>query len=175
MQFNCTCILPAVLFSGHNWRPACQVQEESLGSNERMHRMSDPDALSTPDETAPLPATARAALAQVACCVGCCCGRVDRGFPPVPVERIKEVWKREKLNRTVQLTISGCLGPCDMANVILVMTAAGTEWFGGIEDEGVFTEVIDWARACHAACAVLPLPAALERHRFCRFAAPSAT
>jgi hypothetical protein len=62
-----------------------------------------------------------------------------------------------------------------MANVILVMTAAGTEWFGGIEDEGVFTEVIDWARACHAACAVLPLPAALERHRFCRFAAASPT
>jgi len=142
----------------------------ALGSLDRKRVMPAPPVVMS---LGPLPATARAALAQVACCVGCCCGRVDRGFPPVPVERIKEVWKREKLNRTVQLTISGCLGPCDMANVILVMTAAGTEWFGGIEDEGVFTEVIDWARACHAACAVLPLPAALERHRFCRFAAAS--
>jgi cobaltochelatase CobN len=86
------------------------------------------------------------------------------------VERLKEVWKQEKLNRTVQLTISGCLGPCDMANVILVMTVAGTAWFGGIAEEGVFEDVITWARACHAAGTVLPLPATLERHRFRRFA-----
>jgi cobaltochelatase CobN len=116
------------------------------------------------------PLTKRTALAQVACCVGCCCGRTDRGFPPVPVERLKEVWKQEKLNRTVQLTISGCLGPCDMANVILVMTAAGTAWFGGIAEESVFEDVIAWARACHAAGAVLAVPATLERHRFRRFA-----
>ena len=116
------------------------------------------------------PLTKRTALAQVACCVGCCCGRTDRGFPHVPVERLKEVWKQEKLNRTVQLTISGCLGPCDMANVILVMTAAGTAWFGGIAEESVFEDVITWAQACHAAGAVLPLPATLERHRFRRFA-----
>jgi len=116
-----------------------------------------------------LPETKRAAIAQVACCVGCCCGRTDRGFPAVPVERLKAVWKEEKLNRTVQLTISGCLGPCDKANVILVMTAAGTEWFGGIDDEAVFEAVIAWARACHAAEAFLPLPAALDACRFKRF------
>ena len=115
------------------------------------------------------PLTKRTALAQVACCVGCCCGRTDRGFPPVPVERLKEVWKQEKLNRTVQLTISGCLGPCDMANVILVMTAAGTEWFGGIDDEAVFEAVIAWARACQAAEALLPLPAVIDACRFKRF------
>jgi (2Fe-2S) ferredoxin len=88
----------------------------------------------------------------------------------VPVERLKAVWKQEKLNRTVQLTISGCLGPCDMANVILVMTAAGTEWFGGIAAESVFEDVIAWARGCHAVEALLPLPATLEPHRFRRFA-----
>ena len=64
--------------------------------------------------------------------MGCCCGQTDRGFPPVPVERLKAVWKAEKLNKTVQLTISGCLGPCDLANVILVMTAGSMYWFGGI-------------------------------------------
>jgi cobaltochelatase CobN len=116
-----------------------------------------------------LPSTKRATIAQVACCVGCCCGRTDRGFPAVPVERLKAVWKDEKLNRTVQLTISGCLGPCDMANVILVMTAAGTEWFGGIDDEAVFEAVIVWARACQAAEALLPLPAAIDACRFKRF------
>ncbi|MBM4010718.1 MAG: (2Fe-2S) ferredoxin domain-containing protein [Planctomycetes bacterium] len=112
-----------------------------------------------------LPSTKRATIAQV----GCCCGRTDRGFPAVPVERLKAVWKDEKLNRTVQLTISGCLGPCDMANVILVMTAAGTEWFGGIDDEAVFEAVIAWARACQAAEALLPLPAVIDACRFKRF------
>ncbi|MFM7290168.1 MAG: (2Fe-2S) ferredoxin domain-containing protein [Planctomycetia bacterium] len=116
-----------------------------------------------------VPITKRAAIAQVACCVGCCCGRTDRGFPAVPVERLKAVWKEEKLNRTVQLTISGCLGPCDMANVILVMTAAGTEWFGGIDDEAVFEAVIAWARACQAAHALLPLPPVMDACRFNRF------
>jgi (2Fe-2S) ferredoxin len=116
-----------------------------------------------------VPVTKRTAIAQVACCVGCCCGRTDRGFPAVPVERLKAGWKEEKLNRTVQLTISGCLGPCDMANVILVMTAAGTEWFGGIDDEAVFDAVIAWARACQAKEALLPLPAVLDTYRFKRF------
>jgi cobaltochelatase CobN len=131
-------------------------------------------AIICPSEVEPpaacMPATKRTAIAQVACCVGCCCGRTDRGFPPVPVERLKAVWKEEKLNRTVQLTISGCLGPCDMANVILVMTAAGTEWFGGIGDEAVFDAVIEWARSCNAAGTVVPLPPSLVPHRFQRFA-----
>ena len=116
-----------------------------------------------------VPITKRTAVAQVACCVGCCCGRTDRGFPAVPVERLKAVWKEEKLNRTVQLTISGCLGPCDMANVILVMTADGAEWFGGIDDEAVFEAVIAWARACQAAETLLPLPAVIDACRFKRF------
>jgi len=131
-------------------------------------------AIICPSEVEPpaacMPATKRTAIAQVACCVGCCCGRTDRGVPPVPVERLKAVWKEEKLNRTVQLTISGCLGPCDMANVILVMTAAGTEWFGGIGDEAVFGAVIEWARSCNAAGTVVPLPPSLVPHRFQRFA-----
>ena len=58
--------------------------------------------------------------AQVLLCRGCCCGKTERGYPEVPADRIKAAWKGEKLNRSVQLTISGCLGPCDLANVALV-------------------------------------------------------
>jgi cobaltochelatase CobN len=61
--------------------------------------------------------------AQLLLCKGCCCGRTDRGLPEVPVERIKAAWKAEKLNRGVQLTISGCLGPCDLPNVAVLVTA----------------------------------------------------
>ena len=63
-------------------------------------------------------ATARGrVLGQIVICEGCCCGRPDKGFPPFPRDWLKQQWKDAKLNKSVQLTISGCLGPCDLANV----------------------------------------------------------
>jgi hypothetical protein len=69
--------------------------------------------------------TKRQVLGQMILCKGCCCGRTDRGLPEVPVERIKEIWRREKLNRSIQLSVSGCLGPCDVPNVVLLITPEG--------------------------------------------------
>jgi cobaltochelatase CobN len=43
--------------------------------------------------------TNRGAFGQLALCVGCCCGRPDRGYPPVPVDHLKAAWKGEKLNK----------------------------------------------------------------------------
>jgi cobaltochelatase CobN len=113
--------------------------------------------------------TKRQALAQVVFCLGCCCGRTDHGRPEVPVERLKAVWRAEKLNGTVQLTISGCLGPCDLANVALVILPEGNVWLGGLEGDAMYEELIHWARRCHAAGEGLPLPTALGPHRFERF------
>jgi hypothetical protein len=107
--------------------------------------------------------------AQVMFCKGCCCGRTDRGLPELPVDRIKAVWKAEKLNRGVQLTISGCLGPCDLPNVAAIVTASGTEWLGRLEVDAHYDTLIDWARACLAAGTALPLPTSLDVHRFDRF------
>ena len=112
-------------------------------------------------------------LGQVAFCTGCCCGRTDRGFSPVPVGRLKAVWKAEKLNRTIQLTISGCLGPCDMANVGMILTPQGVEWFGNLEQDVYFDAVIAWARACHAVHRLLQWPEVLAAQRFVWFAEAS--
>lgn len=109
------------------------------------------------------------ALGQVVFCLGCCCGRTDRGHPPVPVDRLKEVWRAEHLNATVQLTISGCLGPCDLANVALVMVPEGDIWLGGLERDDGYDLLIEWARRCRAAGQCLPLPPGLNAHRFERF------
>lgn len=111
-------------------------------------------------------------VAQIFLCRGCCCGQTERGFPAVPVERIKACWKAEKLNRTVQLTVSGCLGPCDVPNVVLVLTAAGPEWFANIAGDLVYDALVDWARRCHASQSALPLPAELNAHRLERFRPP---
>lgn len=113
--------------------------------------------------------TKRMALAQLVFCQGCCCGRTDRGRPELPVEQLKEIWKSEKLNRTVQLTISGCLGPCDLPNVALAMLPEGNVWLGGMEGEEVYESLVTWARSCHAEGRVLPLPEGLDSLRFERF------
>ena len=63
-------------------------------------------------------------------CKGCRCDKAERGPPEVAVDRIKAAWKAEKLNRAVRLTISGCLEPCDLPNVAVVVTPAGSHWFG---------------------------------------------
>jgi cobaltochelatase CobN len=84
----------------------------------------------------------------------------------VPVDRLTDVWRREKLNGSIQLTISGCLGPCDLANVVLVITPTENIWLGDLCGKGAYEELIAWARACAAADRVLPLPAALANLRF---------
>lgn len=108
-------------------------------------------------------------LAQIFLCKGCCCGQTERRHPPVPVDEVKAIWKAEKLNRTIQLTVSGCLGPCKLANVVLVMTPDRAEWFGSLRVAAAYTGPIDWARECHAGKSLTPVPALLQHCRFERF------
>ena len=118
----------------------------------------------------PAPRTTRIkSPAQILLCKGCCCGRTDRGLPEVPVERIKAAWKAEKLNRAVQLTISGCLGPCDLPNVAVVVSALGAEWFGHLEGDAPYDALIAWARARLAGGSVASAPEGWAAHRFERF------
>jgi cobaltochelatase CobN len=111
-----------------------------------------------------------AVLGQLLFCEGCCCGRTDRGFPPLPRERIKTAWKTQKLNQTIQLTISGCLGPCDLANVVAVVRADGHwQWLGGLSEDWQYDALIAWAEECRQQGRFLPLPDRLTPHLFSRF------
>jgi cobaltochelatase CobN len=94
---------------------------------------------------------------------------VDRGLPEVPVDRIKAVWKAEKLNRSVQLTISGCLGPCDLPNVAVIITPGSVDWYGGLAGDSLYDALIDWGRKCHDAGVIEPAPASWSANRFERF------
>ncbi len=109
-------------------------------------------------------------LGQIVCCEGCCCGQTDKGFPPLPRDWLKQQWKEEKLNRSVQLTISGCLGPCDLANVFCVISPEGMQWFGGLQEHWQYDLLLGWAKNSRDAGILLELPAELNRHRFERFA-----
>ncbi len=121
---------------------------------------------------APL-ATKIKSTAQVLFCVGCCCGKTDRGLPEVPVSRLKAAWKADKLNRVVQLTISGCLGPCDVPNVAAVLTPGGCAWYGLLDGDPHYDALIGWARESAARGEVMPLPEALDAFRLRRFNPPA--
>ena len=113
--------------------------------------------------------TKRKSLMQVMVCIGCCCGRVDRGKPEVPVDWLKAEWKAARLNPYIQLTISGCLGPCDLPNVIAVLTPTGQQWFGPLNQREHYEALLAWGRACSAARRVEPPPAVLHERFFERF------
>jgi hypothetical protein len=113
--------------------------------------------------------TRRTVHAQIMVCVGCCCGNIAKGNPAVPTDWLKMVWKSEKLHPYVHLTVSGCLGPCDVINVVAIITPTGQHWFGGIRDEGIYRSLYEWARMCKEADKLLPIPTVMEEFRFDRF------
>jgi hypothetical protein len=106
--------------------------------------------------------TKRLVIGSVAVCFGCCCGQTDRGKPAVPVEWLKEEWRRRGLLKNMQLSISGCLGPCDVPNVVRIDTPEERIWLGNIDRAEQYQELLDWATRSKAAGRCLPLPKTFE-------------
>lgn len=65
-------------------------------------------------------------------CYGCCCGRTEKGFPALPLDEFKRQWKERGIRRRFHLTVSGCLGPCALANVILIIFRGRSVWLHSI-------------------------------------------
>jgi hypothetical protein len=102
--------------------------------------------------------TKRLVVGQLTICQGCCCGNTERGLPEVSVEWLKSEWRKRGLLIRVQLTISGCIGPCDVPNVIVVTSSSGTEWVGNINSFEEYQSLVDWAVRCRDAGELLALP-----------------
>src|SRR5262245_31364287 len=110
--------------------------------------------------------TRRRPLAQLVLCQGCCCGQTARGLPAVPLDLLKPAWKAEKLNKVVQLTVSGCLGPCDLPNVCCINTSEGQSWYGRLTTREDYAVLLAWARRCRERGELVPLPGELEHLHF---------
>ena len=67
--------------------------------------------------------------------------------------------------KNIQLTISGCLGPCDVPNVVLIATAKENVWLGNIDRFEHYREIVEWASESKAAGRMLPLSKDLLKHR----------
>jgi cobaltochelatase CobN len=85
---------------------------------------------------------------------------------------MKDEWKQRSLKKSVHLTISGCLGPCDLHNVVSLSTAAGTVWLGGLRDFTSYSALLEWAVAIKEAGRALPIPEELTDFRFDPFRLP---
>jgi hypothetical protein len=74
-------------------------------------------------------------------------------------------WRQGGLLKNIQLTISGCLGPCDVPNVVLIATAEEDVWLGNIDRFEYYREIVEWAARSKAAGRMPPLSKDLLRHR----------
>jgi cobaltochelatase CobN len=108
--------------------------------------------------------TKRKVIAQVFVCQGCCCGQVERGRPAVPAEWLKEEWRKRGLLKRVQLTISGCLGPCDVPNVVKIVSPTKIAWLGNIARKDQYQSLLDWASRSKNQGSAVDIPAELLAH-----------
>ncbi len=104
------------------------------------------------------------------CASGCCCGRTEDGFAPVPAETFHREWERRRLRNIVHLTIGGCLGPCALANVTLLLFDGQAQWFHSINSEALALALYDHVEGMLEADTCLPPPPALRPHHFTAFA-----
>jgi cobaltochelatase CobN len=104
------------------------------------------------------------------CAKGCCCGHTERGFAGVPIDFYKQEYKKRKIRKLVQLTMSGCLGPCPLANVALLFFDGRPVWFQSINGEAQIRAVFDYIERMLAADAYLPPPPELAEYVFTYYA-----
>jgi cobaltochelatase CobN len=134
-----------------------------------MHYLGQLPDLPLPHSSGPRLRTRRKPLAQIVLCQGCCCGQTERGLPAVPLGWLKPLWKAEKLNKVVQLTVSGCLGPCDLPNVCCIQTPQEQAWYGRLTTQEDYAVLVSWTRRCRDEGDLQPFPAELEHLRFERW------
>ena len=100
------------------------------------------------------------------CADACCCGRVQDGYAPVPRDLYHTEWERRGLRHRVHLTIGGCLGPCALANVALLLFDGQAQWFHSIDSDALAVALYDHVEAMLDADAYLPPPPALAPYHF---------
>jgi len=108
--------------------------------------------------------TKRKVIGQLIVCQGCCCGVVHKGRPNVPVEWLKDEWRNRGLLKRFQLSVSGCVDPCDIPNVVVVNSESGSQWMGNIRDINQYRSLVEWAAPSVKAGHLLDLPQEFKDH-----------
>lgn len=111
---------------------------------------------------------------QLFVCNGCCCGRTDKGFPALPLAEFKQQWKKRGMRRRFHLTISGCLGPCPLANVILIQIHGRSIWFHSINHPADVNLIYNFVERMLVDDTDDEIPVELAARQFQRYLEPAA-
>lgn len=76
---------------------------------------------------------------------------------------LKDEWRKRLLKR-FQLTVSGCVGPCDVPNVVEINSEAGSQWLGNIAHFNQYRSLVKWAVRSTEAGRLLDLPREFKDH-----------
>lgn len=90
------------------------------------------------------------------CHDACCCGRTEDGFAPVPVQLYQREWELRRFRNFVHLTVGGCLGPCALANVVLLLWDGQALWFHSLNSERLVLALFDYIQGMLEADTFLP-------------------
>lgn len=102
----------------------------------------------------------------IVCATGCCCGHTERGFAPVLTDLYHEEWERRRLRNRVHLSQGGCLGPCPLANVALLLFDGRPYWFHSLNDPALIPILYDFIEELLNTGQSAALPPALLPHVF---------
>ena len=102
-------------------------------------------------------------------CQGCCCGNTEAGNPPVPLDRFKKEWKERGIRSRIHLTVSGCLGPCSVPNIVLLMYRGETVWFHSINSNYEVVLIYDYLERLLQLNRFVPPQEPLSRKVFQRY------
>lgn len=90
------------------------------------------------------------------CAHGCCCGRAEAGKPAGYFERYHEEWERRKLRNKVHLNMGGCLGPCPLANVCMLLFDGVSVFFHSMNSERLIVALFDYIEGLVSAGRYVP-------------------
>lgn len=100
------------------------------------------------------------------CATGCCCGHTERGHAPVPVDLYHQEWSRRRIRHKVHLSLGGCLGPCALSNVVLLLYGGHQIWFHSVTGDEQVIAIFDYIETIVRAGQYLPPPPALAEQVF---------
>src|SRR5207245_2739885 len=87
----------------------------------------------------------------------------------VPTELYHNEWERRRLRPHVHLSMGGCLGPCPLANVVMLLFDGRAIWFHSFNSERQVLALYDYVETLVAAQAYLPPPPELADFHFTAF------
>ncbi len=107
---------------------------------------------------------------QIFVCKGLKCGNEEKGYPSVPLSEYKQQWNHRGFRLRVHLTIiESCLGPCTLANVVMLILYGQTLWLHSINEKERVTEIYDYIQSVLDKGFYPPPPGLLKPYVFTRY------